>query len=139
MIEKLETKNASSEQPKITNLAELKILFDKEFGIYSAFFKASLIKLSGYEAPKSMFIDTDKEKEREKIMLSNTKITPEIIENLNKVIAYRAKIMEEEVKWAKQRNNEKHQKECQEILDLLQNKRLILTEAGTTEIQEQKI
>lgn len=136
MTEKIEMGSVPPEQPKITNLAELKTLLEREFGIYFFFLNASLKKLSGYETPKSMFPDTEKEKEREKVMFENARVTPEIIETLNKVITHRAKIMETEVEWAKQRNKGKHWKECQEILDLFKNKQLILTKEGIIEIQE---
>jgi len=136
MTEKLEKKETAAEQLKITNLAELKSLLEKKFGVYSFFLNPVLKRLSGYEAPKSMFPDIEKEKEQEKLMLENTKVNQEIIESLNKAIAQRAKIMEAEVELAKQRNNEEYQKECQEILDLFKNKQLVLTEDGKVEIQE---
>lgn len=136
MTEKIEMGNTSPEQPKITNLAELKTLLEREFGTYSFFLNASLKKLSGYEAPKSIFPDFEKEKEQEKAMLESTRVTPEVIEDLNKVISNRAKTMEAEIEWAKRQNNKKHQKECQEIFDLFKDKQLSLTKEGTIEIQK---
>lgn len=115
-------------------LAELKTLLEREFGIYSSFLDPSLIKLSGYESPRSMFPDFKKEEEQIKKMLESASVTPEIMEKLNKVIFNRAKIMKEEIEWAKRENNQRHQKESQEIFKLFNNKELTLTKKGKVEI-----
>lgn len=131
MVEKLETGDISSEKVKITNLADLKKLLEKKFGDYFfLFLNPSLRGLSGYLS----LPDDEKNQKREQIMFENTKITPEVIETLNKVIAHRTKSMEGEILWAKQRKNETHQKECELILDLFKDKQIILSEDGTVEI-----
>ncbi len=136
MTEKIEMGNISPEQNKITNLAELKALLEKEFGKYFFFLKASLKRLSGYKASGSIFPDVKREEELEKTMLEHTQVTPEIIKKINEIIAYRAESMEQEIIFAKERNEEKHLKECQEIFDLFKNKRLFLNEKGIINIEK---
>lgn len=138
MIEKPEIKPSGPEKPKIENLAQLKGLFEKEFGQYSSFLNPALKSLSGFKPSGAMFPDITRERELEKIALENIKVTPDIVGGLNKVIYHRAEIMKQEIKYAKREKNERYLKECQEILDLFENKKLSITEGGVVEFKKEE-
>lgn len=138
MIEKPEIGPSGPEKPKIENLAQLKSLFEKEFGQYSFFLNPTLKSLSSFK-PSGMFPDVERERKLEKLALENTKVTPDIIDKLNKTIGDRAEIMKQEIKYAKKEKKEEHLKECQEILDLFENKKLSITEEGTVEFKEEDV
>lgn len=133
---------AGPEKLKIENLSQLKTLLEKEFGeiYFSLFLRPFVRDLSGYKPPGSMFPDIEREKKLEKMALENTKVTPEIIDKLNKAIAHRAEIMENELEYAKQyRKNEDRIediiKDIQEIINLFKDKKFVMTKGATISVE----
>ncbi|MDP2683779.1 MAG: hypothetical protein Q8P20_01855 [bacterium] len=138
MNRNIESGHPSPEQGgKVNNLADLKKFIEKELGVYASLFDAAINGLAGYENPKGFGINHQAEQARKESTLANAQINQEVLDGISKVIEFRVNLTRGEIKGCEGREGmEEYVKECQKILALMENKRLVMDSQGNVSFQE---
>jgi len=131
-----ETKESAEPIVSVKNMWQLKELCEKEFGSYAGLFLTTLKTISGYEPSSSMVRpDPEEAKNQIKMMMEETEVTPEIVDNVNAAIAGLVEVNQTEVDFFKTRpGKEAYVADCKKVIDVLKNKQFFINEQGVVSI-----